>query len=223
MQRRAVLFQESKHWGTAGTAQRRWTQPFDRRLARAVKRSAPCAETDELRNKTSSVIKCLRHLSEPQMKSGSKKLKDQNRWQLWLFIAANAARVLIPLGVLNSSKIWKTPSWSPLSTKRFRQTVALRRPGRRRAAWRQVLKIAAKPICRSSAPCRPASSILALPSSSRPETALQERPSTAKLLVRLRVSQDPRRAHGGRAEIGGISTSKLTFVPLGCHNRDRRS
>ncbi len=24
------------------------------------------------------------------MKSGSKKLKDQNRWQLWLFIAANA-------------------------------------------------------------------------------------------------------------------------------------
>jgi len=28
------------------------------------------------------------------MKSGSKKLKDQNRWQLWLFIAANAVRVL---------------------------------------------------------------------------------------------------------------------------------
>jgi hypothetical protein len=94
MQRRAVLFQESKHWGTAGTAQRRWTQPCDCRLARAVKRSAPCAETDELRNKTSSVIKCPRHLSGPQMKSGSKKLKDQNRWQLWLFIASNAVRVL---------------------------------------------------------------------------------------------------------------------------------
>ena len=81
--------------GTAGTTQRRWSQPCDCRLARAVKRSAPCAETDELRNKTSSVIKCLRHLSEPQMKSGSKKLKDQNRWQLWLFIAANAVRVLV--------------------------------------------------------------------------------------------------------------------------------
>src|SRR5258707_3213966 len=90
MQQHAVVFQESKHWETAGTAQRRWTQPCDCRLARGVKRSAPCAETDELRNKTSSVIKCLRHLSEPQMKSGSKKLKDQNRWQLWLFIAANA-------------------------------------------------------------------------------------------------------------------------------------
>jgi hypothetical protein len=105
------------------------------------------------------------------MKSGSKKLKDQNRWQLWLFIAANAVSVLgndrasgfkaalagmaklLPCGVaddvrlircalpgksrmgsididlvlrvLNSSKIWKTPSWSSLSTKRFRQTVAL--------------------------------------------------------------------------------------------------
>ena len=76
MQQHAVVFQESKHW-EAGTAQRRWTQPCDCRLARGVKRSAPCAETDELRNKTSSVIKCLRHLSEPQMKSGSKKLKDQ--------------------------------------------------------------------------------------------------------------------------------------------------
>jgi hypothetical protein len=64
-------------------------------LARAVKRSAPCAETDELRNKTRSVIKCPRHLSGPQIKSGSKKLKDQNRWQLWLFIAANAVRVLV--------------------------------------------------------------------------------------------------------------------------------
>jgi hypothetical protein len=163
MQQHAVVFQESKHWETAGTAQRRWTQPCDCRLARAVKRSAPCAETDELRN--SSVIKCLPHLSEPQMKSGSKKLKDQNRWQLWLFIAANAVSVLgndrasgfkaalagmaklLPCGVaddvrpircalpgksrmgsidiglvlrvLNSIKIWKTPSWSPLSTKRF--------------------------------------------------------------------------------------------------------
>jgi hypothetical protein len=29
------------------------------------------------------------------------------------------------LRILNSSKIWKTPSWSPLSTKRVRQTVAL--------------------------------------------------------------------------------------------------
>jgi hypothetical protein len=171
MQQHAIVFQESKHWETAGTAQRRWMQPCDCRLARAVKRSAPCAETDELRNKTSSVIKCLRHLSEPQMKSGSKKLKDQNRWQLWLFIAANAVSVLgndrasgfkaalagmaklLPCGVaddvrpircalpgksgmgsidiglvlrvLNSSKIWKTPSWSSLSTKRFRQTVAL--------------------------------------------------------------------------------------------------
>jgi hypothetical protein len=76
MQRRAVLFQESKHWGTAGTAQRRWTQPCDCRLARAVKRSAPCAETDGLRNKTSSVIKCPRHLSGPQMKSGSKKAES---------------------------------------------------------------------------------------------------------------------------------------------------
>jgi hypothetical protein len=74
--------------------------------------------------------------------------------------------------------------------------------------------IAAKPICRSSAPCRPASSILALPSSSRPEAALEERPSTAKLLVRLRISQDPRRTHGRRAKIGGISTSKLA---RSCH------
>jgi len=48
MQQHAVVFQESKHWGTAGTAQRRWTQPCDCRLARAVKRSAPCAETDEV-------------------------------------------------------------------------------------------------------------------------------------------------------------------------------
>jgi hypothetical protein len=83
-------FPRVEPWETAGTAQRRWTQPCDCRLARAVKRSAPCAETDELRNKTSSVIKCPRHLSGPQMKSGSRKLKDQNRWQLWLFIAANA-------------------------------------------------------------------------------------------------------------------------------------
>jgi hypothetical protein len=42
-------------------------------------------------------------------------------------LSARATLVVrsIPLGVLNSSKIWKTPSWSPLSTKRFRQTVAL--------------------------------------------------------------------------------------------------
>ncbi len=51
MQQHAVVFQESKHWETAGTAQRRWTQPCDCRLARGVKRSAPCAETDELRRR----------------------------------------------------------------------------------------------------------------------------------------------------------------------------
>jgi hypothetical protein len=40
MQQHAVVFQESKHWETAGTAE--IEQPCDCRLARAAKRSAPC-------------------------------------------------------------------------------------------------------------------------------------------------------------------------------------
>lgn len=69
------------------------------------------------------------------------------------YVSARATLVVrsIPLGVLNSSKIRKTPSWSPLN-QAFSPERSSRRSGRLRAAWRQVLK----PICCSSAPCRPA-------------------------------------------------------------------